>query len=257
MSKKKKAEEAHHGGAWKVAYADFVTAMMALFMVLWISAQDDEILIATSQYFQNPFNSPLDATSGLLPELRSHPKAKAPADEASSDNSISDPDDIDLVYLNSVAQDFYRLLNVEENFEDRPIDIQVTSDGLRISLFDRSNRPIFKKDSAELTEWGDFVLQNLAWMIDRHRFRVIIEGHCASGYDLDRPDYSIWDLTSDRANTARRALTHYAVGTELIDRVSGLADRVPVPDLPPESESNQRVTLGLRVGHRVKTEKES
>ena len=57
----------HHGGAWKVAYADFVTAMMALFMVLWISAQDNKILIATSQYFQNPFHSPMDATSGVLP----------------------------------------------------------------------------------------------------------------------------------------------------------------------------------------------
>ena len=55
------------GGAWKVAYADFVTAMMALFMVLWISAQDKEILIATSQYFQNPFRSPIDASSGVMP----------------------------------------------------------------------------------------------------------------------------------------------------------------------------------------------
>src|SRR5438045_4688966 len=63
----KKKAEAHHGGAWKVAYADFVTAMMALFMVLWISAQDQKILIATSQYFQNPFRAPMNATSGVLP----------------------------------------------------------------------------------------------------------------------------------------------------------------------------------------------
>src|SRR5438045_8982314 len=63
----KKKAEAHHGGAWKVAYADFVTAMMALFMVLWISAQDQKILIATSKYFQNPFHSPMDANSGVMP----------------------------------------------------------------------------------------------------------------------------------------------------------------------------------------------
>ena len=61
------SKKGHHGGAWKVAYADFVTAMMALFMVLWISAQDNKILIATSQYFQNPFHSPMEATSGILP----------------------------------------------------------------------------------------------------------------------------------------------------------------------------------------------
>src|SRR5438045_6330942 len=63
----KKKAEAHHGGAWKVAYADFVTAMMALFMVLWISAQDERILLATSKYFQNPFHSPLKASSGVMP----------------------------------------------------------------------------------------------------------------------------------------------------------------------------------------------
>ena len=62
----RKKPSAHHGGAWKVAYADFVTAMMALFMVLWICSQDKEILIATSRYFQSPFKSPLDAKSGLL-----------------------------------------------------------------------------------------------------------------------------------------------------------------------------------------------
>ena len=74
----KKKAEAHHGGAWKVAYADFVTAMMALFMVLWISAQDKEILIATSQYFQNPFRSPMDATSGVLP-FNSNKTSRSPS----------------------------------------------------------------------------------------------------------------------------------------------------------------------------------
>ena len=65
MARKKAA--AHHGGAWKVAYADFVTAMMALFMVLWISSQNQKILISTAQYFQNPFRSPMDASSGVMP----------------------------------------------------------------------------------------------------------------------------------------------------------------------------------------------
>ena len=75
---------AGHGGAWKVAYADFVTAMMALFMVLWISAQDKEILIATSQYFQNPFRSPMDATSGVLP-FNNNKTAKAEGKDQGSE----------------------------------------------------------------------------------------------------------------------------------------------------------------------------
>lgn len=240
------------GGAWKVAYADFVTAMMALFMVLWISAQDQEILIATAQYFQNPFSSPMDATSGVLDERRAHPDSHMTMKDGDTSSSVSDPNDVDLAYLNSLAQDFYRMLNIEEDFEKRPIDIEVTSDGLRISLFDRSDRPFFKPYTADFTEWGTFVVQNLAWMIDRHRFHVAIEGHTASGFEMPSDEYGPWELSADRANAARRALTTYAVDASRIDRVVGLADREPVQDLPPESEANQRVTLGLTLGDRNK-----
>jgi chemotaxis protein MotB len=239
-----KKAAAHHGGAWKVAYADFVTAMMALFMVLWISAQDEKILIATSKYFQNPFHSPMDATSGVLP-FNTNKTSQSEGKDAGTEKEQDRNKQVEVTFLNSVAADLYRLIHLDENFANKPIDIQVTTDGLRVTLFDRAKRPIFNKDSAEFTEWGGFVLQNLAWTIDRHRFRVTIDGHAATSPDFKRADYSSWELSADRANAARRVLVHYAVEPGLIDRVVGYADTKPVPGEPADSDSNQRITLSL------------
>ncbi len=241
MAKKKAA--AHHGGAWKVAYADFVTAMMALFMVLWISAQDQKILIATSQYFQNPFRAPMAATSGVLP-FNSNQTTQSKGENEGSEKDVKKKQ-IEMTFLNSVAAEFYRLLNLDKDLTEKPLDIQVTSDGLRITLFDRAKRPLFVGNTAEFTEWGTFVMQNLSWTVERHHFRVTIDGHTRTGMALNRSDYSPWELSSDRANAARRSLVHYAVDPGSIERVSGYADTRPVKGEAPESESNQRITLSL------------
>ncbi|MBP7141305.1 MAG: OmpA family protein [Opitutaceae bacterium] len=240
------------GGAWKVAYADFVTAMMALFMVLWICSQDKEVLVATSRYFQQPFKSPLTASAGVL-NLDGKTATKSESSSGKTDDSSkggqpqTDPRAVDLQFLNSLAKDFYRLLHMDQDLKDKPIDIQVTSDGLRISLFDRARKPLFVENTAEFTEWGRFIMQNLAWMIDRHKFSVVIEGHTRKGLDLKKPDYSSWELSADRANAARRSLTYYAVDPGLIARVTGFSDTRPMPMEPPESETNQRVTISLSV----------
>ena len=244
-----------------MAYADFVTAMMALFMVLWISAQDQKILIATSRYFQNPFNSPMQAGSGVLDKeskeigLKGGGSKSKEEPAANANPPATDASEIDLQFLNSLAKDFYRLLNLDEDLQEKPIDIQVTSDGMRITLFDRARKPLFKEATAEFTPWGDFVMQSLSWLIDRHKFRVVIEGHTRQGLVLPNPDYGAWELSSDRANAARRALMHYAAGVGTIERVTGFADTRPVPFQPPDSESNQRVTLSLSLG--VRGEKKS
>ncbi len=242
------------GGAWKVAYADFVTAMMALFMVLWISAQDEKILIATSRYFQNPFSSPMEDHSGIMPFNKS-------AQNSSSSNKDEDPSgtqlpsnsdkQVQLSFLNAAAADFYRLLHLDQNLDQKPIDVQVTSDGLRINIFDRANRPIFVQDTTELTEWGRFLLQSLAWMIDRYHFRVTIDGHTRSSI-ASREDYSMWELSSDRANAARRALVLYAVEPSQIERVTGFADTRPLEGEPPNSEANQRIALSLNISSKTK-----
>ncbi len=238
------------GGAWKVAYADFVTAMMALFMVLWISAQDEQILLATSSYFQNPFNSPMDATSGVLPFNSKKNSSSNDSDGGTKDKGQETTRPIEMAFLNSVASDFKRLLQLDQDLEQKAIDIQVTSDGLRVTLFDRTNRRIFEGDTAEFTEWGRFVLQSLAWSIDRHRLRVMIDGHTRGGLAMGTEEYTAWELSADRANAARRSLVHYAVAPNLIERVTGYADTRPLEGEAADSESHQRLTLSLSLGSR-------
>ncbi len=246
MARKRRA--AAHGGAWKVAYADFVTAMMALFMVLWISAQDKKILIATSQYFQNPFRA-LHQTTGVIPQDPLKPTAlpgKRTLDERQKNSQM------DLTYLASLAREFYRQLHVDDTMKEKPILIQVTSDGLRVTLFNRSSSPLFKGNTAQFTEWGTFLMQNLAWLVDRHKFRVAIDGHTRSGVRFATPAQNDWNLSISRADAARTALTYYAVSPAQIDRVTGFADTRPLPATPKASESNDRVTLSLTLANRFR-----
>jgi chemotaxis protein MotB len=256
MAKKKGG--GHHGGAWKVAYADFVTAMMALFMVLWISSQDKKILVSTSHYFQRPFDSPFNDHSGIMPFNKDAEDGSGSREnndntggneksnnETAASAASNSAKKLELNFLNSVASEVSKLVRVDENFDQKPIDVQVTSDGLRITLYDRAKQPLFATTSTEFTPWGKFVMQNLAWLIDRHHFRVTIDGHTKSKLQMPKAEYSAWELSADRANAARRSLVYYAVDPNSIERVTGYADTRPMADIPAESESNQRITLSL------------
>jgi chemotaxis protein MotB len=237
------------GGAWKVAFADFMTAMMALFLVLWISAQDKKILIATSKYFQSPFQSPMEDHSGIMPFNKESNNSSSPKEnEDGASKSKNQDKQVELSYLNSVAADFYRMLQMDQTNEQKPIDIQVTSDGLRVTLFDRNKQPLFKDNGIEFTDWGIHLMQSMAWLIDRNHFKVTIDGHTREGLTLSHPDYTPWELSSDRANAARRSLVYYAVDPSQIERVAGYADTKPLPMESPKSESNQRITLSLSLG---------
>ena len=234
MAKKK---EAHHGGAWKVAYADFVTAMMALFMVLWICAQDKQVLIATSRYFKQPFNALTDRSVGVMQGEAGGSKGKDQTrDTAAAAN---------LAFLNALASELNRMLNVQDIPDEKPVQTELTSDGLKLTLFDRANHAVFKKGSAEPTEWGRFVLQNLAWTIERNNLKAFIEGHSASGFVPTRPDYGMWELTTDRANMARRLLEQYAVNPKKIERIAGFGDTQPMRGHKPDDESNERISISL------------
>lgn len=239
-----------HGGAWKVAFADFMTALMALFLVLWISSQDKKILLATSQYFQNPFNSPMDNTSGVMP-FNSQKTTNTSGPDTGTEKETDRNKQIDVSALNAVAADFFRMMNLDKDLAEKPIDIQVTSDGLRVTLFDRSNRPLFVRDTTEFTEWGRNSMQSLAWLIDRHHFRVSIEGHTSVKPPGENANYSGWELSADRANASRRSLVHYAVEAKNIERVSGYASTRPLPGEKPEAESNERMTLSLTLSSKV------
>ncbi len=230
---------AHHGGAWKVAYADFVTAMMALFMVLWISSQDKKILLATSMYFKQPFNALAKNPVGLMKEKQGGNMGK--------DKDKASMSTVNLAFLDTLAKEVNRMLNVNDHAEENPVDVEVISDGLRVTLYDRNKQPLFEKNTAKFTEWGRFAMQNLAWLVDRNKLKVIIDGHAPAGLAMPDPSYGLWELTSDRANAARRTMELYAVAPEKVQRVTGFAGTKPLPNLPPNSESNQRLTVSLSV----------
>jgi chemotaxis protein MotB len=148
-------------------------------------------------------------------------------------------------FLKAIAKDFTRLLNVKED-EKEPIDIQITSDGLKMNIYNRSKKPIFRDNTTEPTEWGTQVFQNLAWLIERYNFQVYLEGHTPAGLDLGpNKNYTAWELSTDRANSIRRLMEYYAMSPEKMKRVAGFGDSQPLPDLPPEAEENQRITVSL------------
>lgn len=236
MAKKK---EPHHGGAWKVAYADFVTAMMALFMVLWITSQDREVLMATSMYFRQPFTPLNDDSNGVM--------RGAANENLRQDQNRQTSSPANLAFLNALAKELNRLLNLSDEINDKVIDIAVTSDGLKITLFDGSRKPLFNKNSAALTEWGLFAMQTLAWIVERNGMHVAIDGHMASGTQMPTEEYSMWELTADRANAARKSLESYAVSREKIDRITGFGDTRPLDGTPSNAEINQRLTISLTI----------
>jgi chemotaxis protein MotB len=137
------------------------------------------------------------------------------------------------------------MLNVQAAMEEKPVDVQITSDGLRVILYERTKHAMFKPGAAELTEWGGYILQNLAWLIDRDGLKVFIEGHTAAGQEPRSADYGPWELTIDRANVVRRTLIKYAVSEKGFERVTGYADSQPLPNKPADSQENERISISL------------
>lgn len=154
---------------------------------------------------------------------------------------------VDLAFLNSLAREFYRLLDIDESEDSSPTEVTVTSEGLMITVYNRSNQPLFAQDTDEFTQWGGFVMRNMAWLVDRHDFPVSIEAHSASGFKNTREDYGPWELSVDRANAVRRHLIHYALAEDKVERVFGYADTHPLDDELVDSESNHRIEINLTV----------
>ena len=128
--------------------------------------------------------------------------------------------------------------------EEKAADMQVTSDGLKITLYDKTKHAIFKKSTAEITEWGQLTLQNLAWIIDRNDLKVYIDGHTSADDPAKDADYGPWELSADRANAARRLLVKYAVKPEKIERVTGYAATKPL-GATAATQANERLTISL------------
>ena len=228
----------HHGGAWKVAYADFVTAMMALFMVLWLTAQDTKIKEAIERAFRNPFSAVTKESVGIIPNKDvTGQKAEGKFQSVSA---------VEMETMRRISEDLAKILQQQHEAE-KSVQLDLTSDGLRINVFDRSHKPIFEPDSDVFTSYGAWVFSTLAWEISRYTsFKIELQGHTESRVE-GADAHNKWDLSTERANAARRKLVQNGVAAVQLFKVSGFADTAPMPEFPPTSEVNRRVTVLLRL----------
>ncbi len=235
----------HHGGAWKIAYADFVTAMMALFLVLWLTSQDEKIKEAVQRSFTNPFASLTKESSGIIP------KRDTPAVSQDKGGNFDSSSVVELAMLRRLNEELLKALEKElddESEDPKPIKLDMTPEGLRISVFDRARKPIFKQQTAEFTQYGDWVMSTLAWQLSLFSsFNVELEGHTESGRKPLREEYGDWELSADRASAARRKLIEHGVSDGQIRKVSGYGDTIPMPQTQPEDETNRRITVMLKI----------
>ena len=241
MSKKR---HPHHGGSWKVAYADFVTAMMALFLCLWLTAQDTKIKDAVERAFTNPFSSVTKESTGLIPNKDKTSSEK----QAGKFTSVSA---VEMETMRHLSEDLTKLLQPQDEAESS-VKIELTPDGLRINVFDRSHKPIFEPDTDTFTEYGGWVFSTLAWEISRYKtFKIELEGHTETNPHSGREAANKWELSTERANAARRKVVQSGVLEGQICKVSGYADTAPMIDTLPEAEINRRVTVMLKLKESV------
>ena len=240
----------HHGGAWKVAYADFVTAMMALFLVLWLTSQDQKIKDAIARSFRNPFTSLTKESTGIISnkDMQAVKTTSGNFDSASA---------IELNILRKISEDLMKVLQSNpENPEDNNLKLEMTPEGLRLSLYDRNRKPLFEKGTAKFTTYGEWVFTTLAWQVARftNTFTVELEGHTEAGAAPADAGTDNWDLSTDRANAARRLLAKHDVEPWQIRRVAGFADTQPLPEMDMGDERNRRVTVLLKISdsHKMK-----
>jgi chemotaxis protein MotB len=230
----------HHGGSWKVAYADFVTAMMALFLVLWLTAQDTKVKEAIERAFRNPLSSATKESVGILPnkDVQALQKQKG---------NFDSPSAVSLELLRRMTEDLAKLLQQDPESQDS-VRIEMTPEGVRISIFDRSQKPIFEPETARFTPYGAWVFSTLAWEVGRYpSFTIELGGHTEAGRKPLREEYGDWELSADRANAARRKLLQHGVAEAQVYRVSGLADTQPMENTRAADETNRRVSVLLKV----------
>lgn len=235
---------AHHGGAWKVAYADFVTAMMALFLVLWLTSQDEKIKEAVERAFRQPYAIGKEGPTSMIPK-----EGKDVGSSNKGTGSFQNASAMELAMLRKLNEDLLRSLKSEtDDPNNHTVELQLNPEGLRISVFDRASKPVFEPDQDKLTPYGQWVFSTLAWEISRyHSFAVELEGHTERTDTPIGEDDHKWELSANRANATRRMLLKHGVASGQVRKVAGFADTLPMANHPPESEVNRRVAVLLRV----------
>jgi chemotaxis protein MotB len=277
VKRPKKAGSAHHGGAWKVAYADFVTAMMAFFMVMWlIAAVSKEQRAAIFDYFKNPSmqqgKSPRASMGQMGPggastsviNLRGALDARKSASALSTglgtprdtptmiDRAAPDVDtakkiaaEADRKKLESLMAQLREAIDHSQAlrpFKDQLL-LDITPEGLRIQIVDAQNRPMFDLGSAKLKDYTGTILHELAPYLNSVPNRISLSGHTDTTAYMSLAGYTNWDLSADRANAARRALEGGGLAIDKVSRVVGLSSSVLFDKENSRNPINRRISI--------------
>ena len=229
--KKKGNHGGHHGGAWKVAYADFVTALMSLFIVLWLMGASEKVKKAVAGYFNDP-----KGTASMLGTTMSGNGVEV---------TVVDPNSQRLSELKKKIEDQIKAQKELQKLA-KQIEMTITPEGLRIELIEDKNGTFYQSGSAQLSESGQVLLSLLAAELMTIPNDLLIEGHTdATQYSTDA-NYSNWELSADRANSARRLLQQHGVRPDQVTQVRGYADQFLRVKNNPFDPSNRRITILVR-----------
>lgn len=223
--KKKVSHGGHHGGAWKVAYADFVTAMMSLFIVLWLMNSTPQIKKAVAGYFNDPKSGGRETGTTVL----------------GSNKSVS----IDQKNVQKLKEEIEKAILKQTDLSklSKQIVITITSEGLKIDLIEDKGGTFFQSGSAKLSPSGVELLNLLSAQLKVLPNKLLIEGYTDAQAYSKTSDYSNWDLSADRANSARKLLQQGGVGPNQVSQVRGYADQMLRVPSNPFDPTNRRVSL--------------
>jgi chemotaxis protein MotB len=227
----------HHGGAWKVAYADFVTAMMAFFLVMWLVGQSKSVKEGIGGYFRDPAVFDSVGGKGVLPGADSieDPKQQTPLIDAETD----------MRRLEAAVEHIKETLNNTPAFQTLKdqVEFTVMPEGLRIDLIEKDASSFFASGSAVLRPETEKLLAIIAKELGALQHEVVIEGHTDSQAYSAANKYSNWELSADRANAARRVMDQNGLRSNQVVSVRGLADRqLKIPENPLDAR-NRRVSI--------------
>jgi len=272
---KKGGHGGHHGGSWKVAYADFVTAMMAFFLLLWLlSSTNEETLSGVADYFNNP--SAISAAGGASTSMIklgdnidvSRGDGSKNRESESYENYSAAFEAMELRKMEDLQDELeYEIENSPtlKEFKDQLL-IDITEEGLHIQIIDKQNRPMFDLGSAVLKSYAKQILREIAPILNSIPNKLSISGHTDARRYMRSDGYSNWELSTDRANAARRELLRSGTPPKKIARVVGLASKVLLFKDKPLDPRNRRISIlvlkkriedGIFRGQGVEPEKQS
>jgi len=253
VKKVKKGGHGHHGGAWKVAFADFVTAMMAFFLLLWlIASTTKEEQAGISDYFSPPTQGLADGSGteadiidlGGGQKISQGDDAKKNAREPSM-HEIQQVIEAEKKRLESLMGELKQMIESSlalQPFKDQLL-LDITPEGLRIQIVDKEGRPMFDSGKATPKPYLSQILREIAKVIDTVANKISISGHTDATAFVSRQGYSNWELSTDRANAARRELVTGGYAAEKIAEVVGLASRLPFDREHPRDPINRRIAI--------------